>query len=66
VNHRSPSAADSLVIFGITGDLAKKMTFRALYQLELAGELDVPIIGVAVEDWSVDQLRSSVLVTEVG
>jgi glucose-6-phosphate 1-dehydrogenase len=61
VNHRSPSDADSLVIFGITGDLAKKMTFRALYELELAGELDVPIIGVAVEDWSVDHLRSSVL-----
>jgi glucose-6-phosphate 1-dehydrogenase len=37
------------------------MTFRALYQLELAGELDFPIIGVAVEDWSVDHLRSSVL-----
>ncbi|MHB8335135.1 MAG: glucose-6-phosphate dehydrogenase [Acidimicrobiales bacterium] len=62
MNHRSPSTADALVIFGITGDLAKKMTFQALYQLESAGELDFPIIGVAVEDWSVDHLRSSVLV----
>ncbi len=61
MNHLSPCAADSLVIFGITGDLAKKMTFQALYQLELAGELNVPIIGVAEEDWSVDHLRSSVL-----
>lgn len=61
MNRRSPGAADALVIFGITGDLAKRMTFRALYQLELAGELDVPIIGVAVEDWSVEYLRSSVL-----
>ncbi len=63
MNRRSPSATDSLVIFGITGDLAKKMTFQALYQLELAGELDFPIVGVAVEDWSVDHLRSSVLMT---
>jgi glucose-6-phosphate 1-dehydrogenase len=50
-------AADALVIFGITGDLARKMTFRSLYRLELAGRLHCPIIGVAFEDWSVDQLR---------
>jgi glucose-6-phosphate 1-dehydrogenase len=61
VNDSSSIAADALVIFGITGDLAKKMTFRALYQLELAGELNFPIIGVAVDDWSVDHLCSSVL-----
>ena len=41
------SGADTLVIFGITGDLAKKMTFRALYRLEERGELDCRIIGVA-------------------
>jgi glucose-6-phosphate 1-dehydrogenase len=52
-------AADALVIFGITGDLARKMTFRALYHLEVAGRLDCPIIGVAAEDWSEDQLRRS-------
>ncbi len=62
VNHGSPSIADVLVIFGITGDLAKKMTFRALYQLELAGELDLPIIGVAARDWSLDHLRATVRV----
>jgi len=50
-------AADALVIFGITGDLAKKMTFRSLYRLEKRGLLDCPVIGVAVERWSVDQLR---------
>ena len=33
-------ATDALVIFGITGDLAKKMTFRALYRLELRNKLD--------------------------
>ena len=48
--------ADMLVIFGITGDLAKVMTFRSLYRLERRGLLDCPIVGVAVDDWSVDQL----------
>ena len=49
--------ADALVIFGITGDLARKMTFRSLYRLESRGLLNVPIIGVAVDDWDVEQLR---------
>ncbi|MEV6010066.1 glucose-6-phosphate dehydrogenase [Streptomyces sp. NPDC051976] len=51
--------ADTLVIFGITGDLARKMTFRSLYRLEAAGLLDCPIIGVAREDWSHDHLVSA-------
>jgi glucose-6-phosphate 1-dehydrogenase len=50
------TAADVLTIFGITGDLAKKMTFRALYRLEARGKLDCPIVGVAIDDWSLDQL----------
>src|SRR5690348_2572673 len=50
-------AADVLTIFGITGDLARKMTFRALYRLEARGKLDCPIVGVAIDDWSVEQLR---------
>ena len=50
------SKADVLVVFGITGDLAKVMTFRSLYRLERRGLLDCPIVGVAVDDWSVDQL----------
>jgi glucose-6-phosphate 1-dehydrogenase len=49
--------ADVLVVFGITGDLAKVMTFRSLYRLEREGLLQCPIIGVAVDDWTVDQLR---------
>ncbi len=49
--------ADHLVVFGITGDLAKKMTLRALYHLEARGLLDVPVLGVAVDDWSVEKLR---------
>jgi glucose-6-phosphate 1-dehydrogenase len=53
----TPAAADVLVVFGITGDLAKVMTFRSLYRLERRGLLDCPIVGVAVDDWTVDQLR---------
>jgi glucose-6-phosphate 1-dehydrogenase len=49
--------ADVLVVFGITGDLAKVMTFRSLYRLERRGLLDCPIVGVAVDDWSVDDLK---------
>ncbi|HEX3679301.1 MAG TPA: hypothetical protein VHU90_06250, partial [Galbitalea sp.] len=40
---------DVLVVFGITGDLAKVMTFRSLYRLEARGLLDCPIVGVAVD-----------------
>ncbi len=49
--------ADIFVIFGITGDLAKVMTFHSLYRLEERGLLDCPIVGVAVDDWTVDDLR---------
>ncbi|HEX5374673.1 MAG TPA: glucose-6-phosphate dehydrogenase [Solirubrobacterales bacterium] len=55
--NRPAEAADVLTIFGITGDLAKKMTFRALYKLEERGKLECPIVGVAIDEWSVDQLR---------
>jgi glucose-6-phosphate 1-dehydrogenase len=50
--------AEALVVFGITGDLAKKMTLRSLYRLERRGLLDVPVIGVAVDDWTAEHLRS--------
>jgi glucose-6-phosphate 1-dehydrogenase len=51
------TAADVLVIFGITGDLAKKMTFRSLYRLERRRMLHCPIIGVARREWSAATLR---------
>ena len=52
----APATADLFVIFGITGDLAKKMTFGSLYRLEQRGLLDCPIIGVAAEELSLDEL----------
>ncbi len=50
-------SSDVLVIFGITGDLAKEMTFRSLYRLEGRGLLNCRIVGVAVDDWTVAGLR---------
>jgi glucose-6-phosphate 1-dehydrogenase len=49
--------ADVLIVFGITGDLAKRMTLRSLYRLEGRKLLTVPVIGVAGDDWSVERLR---------
>jgi glucose-6-phosphate 1-dehydrogenase len=49
--------ADVFVAFGISGDLAKVMTFRSLYRLERRGLPSCPIVGVAVDDWTVDGLR---------
>ena len=37
--------ADVFVVFGITGDLAKVMTFQALYRLERRGLLELPDPG---------------------
>lgn len=48
--------ADALVVFGITGDLAKKMSFQALYRLDANGTLDVPVMGVARNDWTDEDL----------
>src|SRR3954469_18567915 len=53
---KGPKAADVFVAFGITGDLAKVMTFRSLYRLEQRGLLDCPILGVAFEDWTIERL----------
>jgi glucose-6-phosphate 1-dehydrogenase len=55
---RTPvKAADVLVIFGITGDLAKVMTFHSLYRLEKRGLLNCPVVGVAGDDWTLEHLR---------
>ena len=56
-SHEGARPADVLVVFGITGDLARVMTFRSLYRLERRGLLACPIVGVAVDDWNVEHLR---------
>ncbi len=49
--------SDAFVLFGATGDLAHKKTFPALYAMVRRGHLTEPVIGVAIEDWSLDRLR---------
>jgi glucose-6-phosphate 1-dehydrogenase len=62
----APQPADVFVVFGITGDLAKVMTFRSLYRLERRGLLTCPIVGVAFDDWTEDHLRDHARESIVG
>jgi glucose-6-phosphate 1-dehydrogenase len=51
------SRSDAFVLFGASGDLAHKKTFASLYAMARRGHLKEPVVGVAFDDWSVDQLR---------
>jgi len=53
-----PERSDALVLFGATGDLAYEQIFPALYAMTRRGHLEVPVIGVAKPDWTVQQLRA--------
>src|SRR5437773_1123020 len=53
----TPIVADALVLFGATGDLAKRKLFPALYQLERRGRLNLPVIGVGRSAWDHGDLR---------
>jgi glucose-6-phosphate 1-dehydrogenase len=52
--------ADVLVLFGATGDLAKKKLFPALYDMEDLGQLDIPVVGVASSKWTQKVFRDNV------
>jgi glucose-6-phosphate 1-dehydrogenase len=54
------SQSDALVVFGVTGDLAHKMIFPALYAMAKRGALTVPVIGVAFPKWSLARLHNRV------
>jgi glucose-6-phosphate 1-dehydrogenase len=54
------SHSDALVLFGVTGDLAHKMIFPALYALAKRGALNIPVIGVAFPKWSIARLHNRV------
>ncbi|MGB8456856.1 MAG: glucose-6-phosphate dehydrogenase [Candidatus Acidiferrum sp.] len=54
------SRSDALVLFGVTGDLAHKMIFPALYAMAKRGALKVPVIGVAFPKWSLERLHKRV------
>jgi glucose-6-phosphate 1-dehydrogenase len=53
---RPPS--DALVLFGATGDLAKKKIYPALYEMVRSGKCAVPVIGVSSSEWTDDDLRT--------
>jgi glucose-6-phosphate 1-dehydrogenase len=53
----SAAPSDALVLFGVTGDLAHKMIFPALYAMAKRDVLDVPVVGVASSPWSLAELR---------
>lgn len=61
--HSRLTAADALVIFGVTGDLAHKMIFPALYAMAKHGALNMPVIGVSFSKWSLAELRKHVQVS---
>lgn len=52
--------SDTLVLFGATGDLARKKIFPALLSMVERGHLDVPVIGVAKAGYSLEELRTHV------
>ena len=52
--------SDALVLFGVTGDLAHKMIFPALYAMAKRGVLTAPVIGVALPAWSLERLHKRV------
>lgn len=52
--------SDTLVLFGVTGDLASKMIFPALYAMVKRKALSIPVIGVAISEWSLSDLRKHV------
>ena len=60
--------SDALVLFGVTGDLAYKKLFPALYELTRRGRLEVPVIGVASSPWTTEQLieRARASIAEYG
>ena len=55
-----PPRSDALVLFGVTGDLAYKQIFPALYAMVKRGVLNVPVIGVAGSPWTKAQLQQRV------
>ena len=58
MNNNKSTHSDTLVFFGATGDLAYKKIFPALQAMIKRGTLNVPVIGVAREDWDLERLKA--------
>ncbi|MBB5214214.1 glucose-6-phosphate dehydrogenase [Parapusillimonas granuli] len=57
----TPARSDALVLFGMTGDLAHKKIFPALYAMARGGALDVPVVGVASSEMDRAQLKERII-----
>jgi glucose-6-phosphate 1-dehydrogenase len=55
--YMTPHRSDAFVFFGATGDLAYKKIFPALQALIRRGDLNIPIVGMARANWTLDKLR---------
>jgi glucose-6-phosphate 1-dehydrogenase len=67
-SHLAPGETDVVVLFGATGDLARKKIFPAIAALEARGCLGVPVVGVASSEWDDEDLRrrAEESISEVG
>jgi glucose-6-phosphate 1-dehydrogenase len=54
----TPVHSDAFVFFGMSGDLARKKIFPALYSMVKHGNLEIPVIGVASSKWTVEDLKN--------
>jgi len=55
------TSAITLVVFGASGDMARRLLFPVLHRLECDRALpDLNIVGVGLEDWRADQFRLNV------
>jgi glucose-6-phosphate 1-dehydrogenase len=50
--------ADAFSFFGATGDLVFKKIFPALYGMTKRGHLEMPVVGVARSEWTLEKLRA--------
>ncbi len=57
---KDPPRADALVVFGITGDLAREKIIPALQAMVRRGNIDVPIVGVARSGWDLEKFQAHV------
>lgn len=57
---RTVEVADAFLLFGATGDLAKKKLLPALYELTKEGRADMPVVGIARSVLSDDEMRERV------
>jgi glucose-6-phosphate 1-dehydrogenase len=48
--------SDAFVLFGASGDLAHKKLFPSLYKLTKRGMLEMPVVGVSLAGWKLEQL----------